>query len=136
LSSVEFVKFANSELDNCKFDFFLQNVKFEHLKTGSVKCRIWRQGVGCKKCLNCKKNIFWQLYGSCHQALKLKWKSCFPKLAQSTMKILLTHNVAHSTRHSFRPKTNNQPIKKVFKSYVQLIKSRQKLDVILEYKVV
>ena len=29
-----------------------------------------------------------------------------------SMTSLLTHNVAHSTRHSFRPKTNNQPIKK------------------------
>ena len=47
----------------------------------------------------------------------------------------LTHNVAHSTRHSFRPKTNNQP-KKVFKSCLQLSKSRQKLDFILENKVV
>ena len=29
-----------------------------------------------------------------------------------SMTSLLTLNVAHSTRHSFRPKTNNQPIKK------------------------
>jgi len=43
-----------------------RNVKIEHLKTGSVKCRIWKQGVGCKKCLNCEKLFFWQLYGSCH----------------------------------------------------------------------
>ena len=43
----------------CKFDF-LQNVKIEHLKTGSVKFRLWKQGVGCKKCLNCevKKTFF------------------------------------------------------------------------------
>ena len=66
-----------------------RNVKIKHLKTGSVKSRIWRQGVGCKKCLNCeKKNIFCQLYGSYHQALKLKWKLCFPKLAKSKTKIL------------------------------------------------
>ena len=26
------------------------------------------------------------------------------------MTSLLTHNVAHSTSHSFRPKTNNQPL--------------------------
>ena len=43
-----------------------RNVKIEHLKTGSVKCRIWKQGVGCKKCLNCEKLFFWQLYSSCH----------------------------------------------------------------------
>ena len=29
-----------------------------------------------------------------------------------SMTSLLTHTVAHSTRPSFRPKTNNQPIKK------------------------
>ena len=29
-----------------------------------------------------------------------------------SMTSLLTHNIAHSTMHSFRPKTNNQPIKK------------------------
>ena len=50
------------------------------------------------------------------------------------MTSLLTHNVAHCTRHSFRPKTNN-PLKN-FESWVQLSKSRQKLDVILENKVV
>ena len=46
------------------------------------------------------------------------------------MTSLLTHNVAHPTRHSFRP------IKKFFKSCVQLSKTRQKLDVMLENKVV
>ena len=30
-----------------------------------------------------------------------------------SMTSLLTHNVAHSTRHYFRPKTNIQPIKKI-----------------------
>ena len=29
-----------------------------------------------------------------------------------SMTSLLTHTVAHSNRHSFRPKTNNQPLKK------------------------
>ena len=44
-----------------------RNAKIVHLKTGSVKCRIWKQGVGCKYvCLNCKNIFFWQLYGSCH----------------------------------------------------------------------
>ena len=44
-----------------------RNVKILHLKTGSVKCRIWKQGVGCKYvCLNCKNIFFWQLYDSCH----------------------------------------------------------------------
>ena len=31
---------------------------------------------------------------------------------QSSMTTLLTHTVAHSTKPSFRPKTNNQPLKK------------------------
>ena len=53
-----------------------------------------------------------------------------------SMTSLLMHTVAHSTRPSFRPKTNNQPLKKVFKSCGQLSKSGQKLDVILENKVV
>ena len=33
-------------------------------------------------------------------------------LQSLSMTSLLTHDVAHSTRHSFRPKTNNQPFKK------------------------
>ena len=53
-----------------------------------------------------------------------------------SMTTLLTHTVAHSTKSSFRPKTNNQPLKKVFKSCPQLSKSCQKLDVNLGYKVV
>ena len=32
---------------------------------------------------------------------------------QVSMTTLLTHTVAHSTRHSFRPKTNSHPIKKL-----------------------
>ena len=31
----------------------------------------------------------------------------------SSMTLLLMHNVAYSTRYSFRPKTNNQPLKKL-----------------------
>ena len=50
-----------------------------------------------------------------------------------SMTLLLTHTVAHSTRPSYRPETNNQPTKK---SCGHLSKSRQKLDVILENKVV
>ena len=46
-----------------------------------------------------------------------------------SMTTLLMHTVAHFTRHSFRPKTNNHPIKKVFRSCGQLSKSPQKLDV-------
>ena len=45
------------------------------------------------------------------------------------MTSLLKRTVAHSTRPSFRAKTNNQ-------SWGQLSKSCQKLDVILEHKVV
>ena len=49
---------------------------------------------------------------------------------------LLAHTVAYSTKLSLRPKTNNQPIEKFLKSCSQLSKSCQKLDVILETKVV
>ena len=48
----------------------------------------------------------------------------------------LMHNVTHFTRPSFRPKTNNQPIKKVLSLKGHLSKSSQKLDAILENKVV
>ena len=54
---------------------------------------------------------------------------------------LSTHNVAHSTKPSSRLKTNNQSIKNFLSHAVswctgQLSKSCQKLDVILENKVV
>ena len=52
-----------------------------------------------------------------------------------SMTQLLTNSVAHSTKPSSRPETNNQPLKK-FLTCVQLSESRQKLDVILENKVV
>ena len=42
-----------------------------------------------------------------------------------SMTSLLTHTVAHSTRPSFRPKTNNQP---VFKSCCQLSKKCKQLQ--------
>ena len=43
-----------------------------------------------------------------------------------SMTSLLMHNVAHSTRHSFRPKTNNQPLKKFLSlafSWVKVVKN-------------
>ena len=49
-----------------------------------------------------------------------------PILLSTSMTSLLTHNVAHSTRHSFRPKTNNQPMKKFLSlafSWVKVIKN-------------
>ena len=39
-----------------------------------------------------------------------------------SMTSLLTHTVAHSTRPSFRPKTNNQPIKKFLSLAVSWVK--------------
>ena len=59
------------------------------------------------------------------------FKNC-PSFIQETrvrMTQLLTHSVAHSTRPSFRPKINNQSIKKFCG---QLSKSWQKLGVFLE----
>ena len=55
--------------------------------------------------------------------------------AKGSMISLLMHNVAHSPRHSFRPKTNNQPIKKFLSLAFSCVKV-VKLDVILENKVV
>ena len=45
----------------------------------------------------------------------MEWRFC-SKCSGLSMKAsvtsLLMHTVAHSTMHSFRPKTNNQPLKK------------------------
>ena len=62
---------------------------------------------------------------SCHSLQKLALLGCIlnPEILkkiccqngqslQVSMTSLLTHNVTHSTRHSFRPKTNNQLLKK------------------------
>ena len=52
------------------------------------------------------------------------WPYTVAKLISMTS--LLTHNVAHSTMHSFRPKTNNQPIKKFLSlafSWVKVVKN-------------
>ena len=51
-----------------------------------------------------------------------------------SMTSLLTHTVAHSTRPSFRPKTNNRPLKKFLSlavSWVKVVKNGQ----ILTFKV-
>ena len=53
---------------------------------------------------------------------------------QDSMTSLLTHTVAHSTRLSFRPKTNNQSIKKFLSlvvNWVKVVKNCQ----ILTFKV-
>ena len=64
---------------------------------------------------------------SCHSLQKLALLGCIlnPEILkkiccqngqslQVSMTSLLTHNVAHSTRHSFRPKPRNQSVKKFF----------------------
>ena len=38
------------------------------------------------------------------------------------MTSLLTHDVAHSTRHSYRPKTSNQPVKKLLSLVISRVK--------------
>ena len=50
----------------------------------------------------------------------------FERYTYISMTSLLAHNVAHSTRHSFRPKTNNQPLKKFMSlsfSWVKVVKN-------------
>ena len=66
----------------------------------------------------------WHIFLSLAQSFKntilsfLSWrnskksKRACSSIRYISMTSLLTHNVAHSTRHSFRPKTNNQPLKK------------------------
>jgi hypothetical protein len=52
---------------------------------------------------------------SLHTLLRIRnhWKiSIEPFMVYTSMTTLLTHTVAHSTKSSFRPKTNNQPLKK------------------------
>ena len=55
---------------------------------------------------------------SSHEDKKFKCEICgtFATNAEDRLKVSmtshLTHDVAHSTRHSFRPKTNDQPFKK------------------------
>jgi hypothetical protein len=39
-----------------------------------------------------------------------------------SMTSLLTHTVVHSTTHSFRPKTNNQPLEKFLSLAVSWVK--------------
>ena len=41
---------------------------------------------------------------------------------------LLRHTVAHFTKPSFKPQTNNQPTKKFFKSWDHLSTSRQNVQ--------
>ena len=71
---------------------------------------IWSQAV----------DVIWALF-MFGRAVGLIWLSAThspdkwtidPWITPGSMTSLLTHNVAHSTRYSFRPKTNNQPIKK------------------------
>ena len=38
-----------------------------------------------------------------------------------SMTSLLKHDVAHSTRHSFRPKTNNHPLKKFLRGWLLVL---------------
>ena len=57
------------------------------------------------------RNHFYQ-YGEIRQITVVPKQGCAFIQVNTIMTSLLTHNVAHSTRHSFRPKTNNQPLKK------------------------
>ena len=68
---------------------------------------------------------------STHQ--KGDWK-CFVQNTFISMTQLLTHTVAHSTRPSFRPKTNNQPTKMVLSLVVTWVKV-VKMCKILTFKV-
>ena len=45
-----------------------------------------------------------------HQNWNSFYSNASNQIISNSMTSLLTHNVAHSTRHSLRPKTSNQPI--------------------------
>ena len=67
-----------------------------------------KMGNGFYKMILQQGGVCWcQLFYIASMAL-----GCFLGYTFTSMTSLLTHNVAHSTRPSFRPKTNNQPIKK------------------------
>ena len=52
----------------------------------------------------------------------LRGHSLIVRATSCSMTSLLTHTVAHSTRSSFRPKTNNQPLKKFLSLVVSWVK--------------
>ena len=88
------------------------------LDKGELECKVM---VCCAQ-----QNTFWsEISISCQNS---------KSNALSSMTSLLTHTVAHSTRPSFRLKTNNQPLKKFLSlavSWVKVVKNGK----ILTFKV-
>ena len=93
------------------FIFCLKKKSFQINKTPT---KIWHEVLQffyfshCKWCIWCQKCS--SMYAS----------------PLTSMPSLLTHAVAHSSRPSFRPKTNNQPIKKFLSlavSWVKVVKN-------------
>ena len=73
-------------------------------------------------------DYFFLKYSTTHSALAPPVQSAFfiAINISSSMTSLLTHNVVHSTRHSFWPKTNNQPFKTFLSlafSWVKVVKN-------------
>ena len=87
--------------------------------------------------LHSRTSLAYQL-DSTRKYLSMYWLKAVAAFSWSSgagaysMTSLLTHTVAHSTKPASRPKTNNQSIKKFFKSCGQLSKICQKLGVILK----
>ena len=95
--------------------YFLHNLQYSStIKQFQIECKQDRDST----------------YIVCKSLMRGRTKCNFPNctLHNFSMTSLLTHTVAHSTRPSFRPKNNKQPLKKVLKSCGQLSKSCQKLQ--------
>ena len=75
-------------------------------------------------CLCFKKKFLWSLYWNSESfdpVVYLRWKNLIVSMTS-----LLMHTVAHSTRPSFRPKPNNQTLKKfliLVISWVKVVKN-------------
>ena len=70
----------------------------------------------------CRRRFWWKYWVKFSRS---PWPLCglaYDGNTYISMISLLTHNVTHSTRHSFRPKINNQPLKKFLSLEFSLVK--------------
>ena len=107
----------------------LKTICFDFLKNLEII-----HNFGTIFCLNWPVYIFFVLYYIIFHLANTGPNTTFRQLLASnistsryiSMTSLLTHTVAHSTKPSFRPKTNNQPLKKFLSlavSWVKVVKN-------------
>ena len=107
-------------------DIVLQNVDFKHTQKRLITLlsKIVRYRHSYQNAIN-----HFYLQRSCLTRIFVTFQNIEKKVQLTTftsMTSLLTHTVAHSTRPSFRPKTNNQPLKKFLSlavSWVKVVKN-------------